>query len=198
MNLTNAQMRKSLLVLSGPSGVGKSRLERAMAETYGVPYLVSVTTREKRVGEVEGDSYYFTTPGIFKRELASGYMVEHCEIYGDYYGLVDSEIENKIRNSVMGCAVLVSNTFGFRQIKDLWPDVWGVWIDAPEDSFKILESRMGARGDTPDKIEKRLSTVERERKDAELIGYDFKVVNRDFYTCLAELFNIVCAMRMRK
>lgn len=203
MALTNAQARCCVLVISGPSGVGKSATERALAEKYGLNFMVSHTSRSMREGEVNAltrqdgrGAYYFVSKEEFDSMLEDGDLVEHAYIYdGAGYGLSHTEAWHATEGGNK-IAVLVVNTEGCRQILDVWPDVWTVWMDPPHN--EVLRERMKKRNDSPEQIEKRMSSVKKEQRDGMHVGYQFRVVNDDFDTCLAEIKTIIDAMALRR
>ena len=88
----------NLIVISGPSGVGKSTLvKRAMEELPDLRFSVSCTTRPPREGEVDGEDYYFIGEEEFSRRLADGEFLEHARVYRNHYGTLKSEVLQRIR-----------------------------------------------------------------------------------------------------
>lgn len=195
--LTNRQARRSLLILSGPSGVGKSTIEADLVAYFDMGRLVSHTSREPRDGELDGQHYHFVTLSHYDWMKAAGELFESAMIYGEGYGLSHAEAYRATQGGTRP-AVVALNTDGCRQLKNLWPDIWSVWIDAPGDTN--LANRLIARGDDPEKINERLRKVEQERHDAYLTGYTFQVDNPDggLNACQETVRSIVRLMKLRK
>lgn len=194
MPLYDKDMRARILVISGPSGAGKSSLERSMRDNGHSNILISHTSRDMRAGEANGKDYHFVSRLAFDEMVRAGAFLEYAHIYnGDGYGLAVSEAERVLGMS-SDPATSVLNTEGFRKLRDLWPSVWGVWIDAPNDQ---LSARMLARGDSPEKIKQRLDSAHKERRDASLVGYDFHLTNHDFGECSRQLTRILKVLRYR-
>lgn len=193
-HLSNKQARKSLLILSGPSGVGKSTIERRLCEEFGYGRMISHTSRDMREGEVEGVSYFFISHDEYLRMDQAGELAEAAVIYGRGYGLSHAEAWRATEGGTK-VGIVVVNTDGARQLRDLWPEAWSIWIDHP--SNDELAKRMRDRGDDPDKIEVRLNSIDSERADAFITGYTFKVYNTDLDLCLKQIQSIIQVMQQR-
>ncbi|MBA1835717.1 guanylate kinase [Corynebacterium wankanglinii] len=181
--------RGRLVVLAGPSAVGKStvvsRLRGAVPDLY---FSVSMTTRAPRPGEVDGQDYFFVTPEHFQGRIDRGEMLEWADIHG---GLQRSGTPAGPVQQAMeaGRPVLVEvDLAGARNIKRLLPEANTVFLAPP--SWDILVQRLTGRGtETPEVIERRLTTA-REELDAQG-EFDVVVVNDDVDTAVASIAEIL-------
>lgn len=181
--------RGRLVVLAGPSAVGKStvvsRLRGAVPDLY---FSVSMTTRAPRPGEVDGQDYFFVTPEHFQGRIDRGEMLEWADIHG---GLQRSGTPAGPVQKAMeaGRPVLVEvDLAGARNIKRLLPEANTVFLAPP--SWDILVQRLTGRGtETPEVIERRLTTA-REELDAQG-EFDVVVVNDDVDTAVASIAEIL-------
>lgn len=180
-------MRPFLLVLSAPSGCGKTTIaRRLLAERKGVGYSVSATTRPPRAGERDGEAYHFLTPAEFDRRVAAGEFVEWAEYAGHRYGTLRAEVERILqggRNAILDIEVQ-----GARQVRKHFPDAVHVFILPP--SGRALARRLRGR-----LTEAQGAYVARLRRAAQEIlavsEYDFVVVNDDLDRAVAEVGSIL-------
>ncbi|QNP29167.1 guanylate kinase [Cylindrospermopsis curvispora] len=179
-----------LIVLTGPSGVGKGTLmQKLLAQHPQLYYSVSATTRSPRPGEIDGKSYYFITPNSFQELVAQGEFLEWAEFAGNYYGTPRAAVLQQIK---LGRSVILEiELAGARQIKASYPDALSIFILPP--SFLELENRIRARGqDSDEAITRRLNRAKEEIKAAS--EFDIQIVNDDFATTLNELETILKAI----
>lgn len=162
-----------LFVVSGPSGVGKGTICRALIEKYGDVLLsVSATTREPRKGEVEGVSYFFKSLDEFRRMIDAGEMLEYAEVYGNYYGTPLTKVLEVIDSG--SDMILEIEMDGAMQVKKKYPDAVFVFILPP--SLDILLSRIVGRGtESEDNIERR--TLAAKGEIDRIADYDFFIIN---------------------
>jgi guanylate kinase len=149
-----------VFVITGPSGVGKGTLIRALLER--VPELelsVSATTRKPRPGEREGLDYHFLTDAEFDGRVLAGDFVEHASYAGRRYGTLRSELEQRLERGVP--VVLEIEVQGARQVREAMPEAVQVFIAPP--SEEALRARLVGRGtDAPEEVEARLATAREE------------------------------------
>jgi guanylate kinase len=149
-----------VFVITGPSGVGKGTLIRALRER--APELdlsVSATTRAPRPGEQDGVHYHFMTPDEFDARAARGDFVEHASYSGNRYGTLRSELERRLCDGRP--VVLEIEVQGARQIREAMPEAVAVFIAPP--SREALRARLVGRGtDSPEEVQARLRTADRE------------------------------------
>ncbi len=187
-----SKRRGLCLVLAAPSGAGKTSLSRALlvADT-GLTLSISVTTRQPRAGEVDGQHYHFVDQARFEAMVAAGDLLEHARNYERYYGTPRAPVEAAL---AAGTDVLFDIDWqGFRQVRAALPrDVVGVFIKPP--SLEALAERLQARGDAPAEISRRMALAEAELAHAG--EFDFIVENADFATALADVTAILRASRL--
>ncbi len=152
---------KKLIVLSSPSGGGKSTLARHISNIYpGLEFSISATTRKKRQGERNGRDYFFISKEEFLKKIGKGELVEYEEIFGNYYGTLKSEIQRSIG---MGKTMLFDvDVKGAISLGKAFPkDIISIFIYPP--SLKELEVRLRLRStESEEQIEKRLARSEEE------------------------------------
>jgi guanylate kinase len=176
-----------LIVLTGPSGVGKGTLmQKLLAQHPQLYYSVSATTRSPRPGEIDGKSYFFITPNSFQELVAQGEFLEWAEFAGNYYGTPRAAVLQQIQ---LGRSVILEiELAGARQIKASYPDALSIFILPP--SFLELENRIRARGqDSDEAITRRLNRAKEEIKAAS--EFDIQIINDDLPTTLNELETIL-------
>lgn len=163
-----------LIVISGPSGVGKGTVRKALFERpdHNLVYSVSMTTRAPRNGEVDGIDYYFVSRETFEQQIAEGNLLEYAQFVGNYYGTPLDKVEEQIDNG--NEVVLEIEVEGALQVKQKKPDAVFIFIAPP--SMKCLEERLHIRGTEPEEIiGQRLEKANREIDLAP--AYDYIVIN---------------------
>ena len=166
--------RGLLIVLSGPSGVGKGTVRAAIfakGEQKFV-YSISATTRSPRTGETDGVDYFFKTREEFEQMIQNKQLLEYAEYVGNYYGTPLEYVENTLATGKD--VFLEIDVQGAIQVRELMPD--GVFIFLTPPDLNELESRIVNRGtDSDEVIAKRMKTA---REELELMKYyDYSVVN---------------------
>jgi guanylate kinase len=149
-----------VFVITGPSGVGKGTLIRALRDRMPeLELAVSATTRKPRAGETQGEDYWFLTDDEFSRRVAEGAFVEHAEYSGRRYGTLRSELERRIG---AGHPVLLEiEVQGARQIRRTMPEALQIFVAPP--SADVLRTRLIGRGtDEPEDVEARLRVARAE------------------------------------
>lgn len=172
-----------LIVLTGPSGVGKGTLVRSLLQRHPQLYLsISATTRSPRAGEIDGEHYYFVSRSDFEKMIAENQLLEWAEFAGNYYGTPRLPIEQQI---AQGKSILLEIELeGARQIHQSFPSALRIFILPP--SFAELEKRLRDRSsDADEAIARRLQRAQVEVDAAE--EFDLQIVNDDFDTALQQL-----------
>jgi len=162
-----------LLVLSSPSGGGKTSIARALLQARtDVGYSVSATTRAPRPGERDGQDYHFLTPEAFERKVAAGEFLEHAAYSGHRYGTLRSEVDRILHGGRH--VVLDIEVEGARQVRERMPDAVRVFVLPP--SARVLVERLRGRDtETPEARRTRLERAADELRAA--IEYDYIVIN---------------------
>ena len=180
----------SVLVVTGPSGVGKGTLIKHLLERRPDYRLsVSATTRPPRAGEVDGRDYHFLTEQEFERRLAAGDFLEHALYAGNHYGTLRAEVDRARANLVLEIEVE-----GARQVRQQLPEATQVFIAPPSD--EALRQRLeGRRTDAPDVIERRLARAKEELAARQ----EFKrvIVNDDLDRAVEELVELAATIGSR-
>lgn len=179
--------RGKLVVISGPSGVGKGTIiRRLVKENDDLVLSVSATTRHPRQEDKEGVTYYFKTVDEFRSMIDEDKFLEWAMYNENYYGTPVDAVEE-----LLGCGrnvILEIEVQGAMKVKDKRPD--GLYIFVAPPSFETLRDRLEGRGsETPEQIEKRvmLAKEEYEMKDK----YDFVVVNDDLDDAIKSIKDII-------
>lgn len=182
-----------LLVLSGPSGVGKGTLRKIILDEFkDMTYCVSATTRPKRPGEREGIDYIFLTPEEFQRKIGDGEFVEWANVYGNYYGTPREPMISLLRSGID--VIVEKDVQGANALMKLFPE--GVYVFVAPPNLEELRSRITGRGtDQPGDIETRLDTARHELR--QMARYDYLVVNDDLDEAARKLEAIIVAERCK-
>lgn len=176
-----------LILISGPSGVGKGSVRNLM-KFNDYFFSVSSTTRPKREGEVSGVHYNFISKSEFEEKIKNGDMLEHAEFVGNYYGTDKTVVFNRLKK---GQNVLLEiECQGAIQVLSKMKDVISIFIIPP--SLEELERRLRVRGtESSEKIQKRLKKAEEELKLKD--NYKYIVENKDLEKAAGEIDNILFA-----
>ncbi|MBB4287342.1 guanylate kinase [Roseospira goensis] len=187
--------RGLMLVLSSPSGAGKSTISRALlADEPDLRLSVSVTTRPKRDGEVNGRDYHFITPERFREMVAGDELLEHARVFDNFYGTPRRQVEAEL---TAGRDVLFDIDWqGTQQLADkVARDLVRVFILPP--STAELERRLRARAQDPeDVVQRRMAKAADEM--SHWAEYDYIVVNTDVTAAIARVRAILTAERLRR
>lgn len=188
--------RGLLIILSSPSGAGKSTLARRLMHwDRDIRFSVSATTRAPRAGEQEGREYYFRTRAEFEAMIEEDEMLEHAEVFGNFYGSPKAPVEAALRD---GCDMLFDIDWqGGQQVRNssLGKDVVSIFVLPP--SIVELEKRLRARGQDSDEV-----IAGRMRKSRDEIShwaeYDYVLVNDDLDQTDTDLRRIILSERLRR
>ena len=183
---------RDLVVLSGPSGAGKTTVSRAVARRLSLFISVSATTRSRRPGETEGVDYYFLSREEFQKRIADGAFVEWAEVFGQYYGTPVEELERARRRRKQ--LLLEIDVQGGIQVKKKFPEALAILLLPPND--KALRRRLSKRGtEQSEEVERRFAKARDEIEMARRSGlYDAEVVNDDLENAIDE---VVCIVQAR-
>ena len=167
--------RGRLLVISGPSGTGKSTVIGVlMARKEGLEFSVSATTRAPRPGERDGVDYYFVSRERFDEMVRNNELLEHADFVGNSYGTPRSQVEARLEKGIT--VILDIEVQGAAQVKAAMPEAVTVFLAPP--SLEELERRLRGRGtDSDETIRKRLETARKELLLAP--EYDYMVINNE-------------------
>ena len=184
-----------LFILSGPSGAGKGTIcKELLAQTSrdDVQLSVSMTTRNPRNGETEGVSYYFVSKEEFLRKIEAGGLLEHAEVYGNYYGTPKQPVIEKLAAGID--VILEIDMQGALKVKENYPD--GVFIFILPPSMSELRKRLTGRGtETAEAIEMRLGETLKEISYID--KYDYCVVNGKLEEAVNRVKSILIAEHSR-
>jgi len=178
-----------LIVIAAPSGAGKTSLIQALLEEAGdlkFTLSISYTTREKRVTEKHGESYYFISNKEFKHMIKEKEFLEYADVFGDLKGTSKSWVENKIKKGWN--VILELDWQGASQVKNIYPDSETIFILPP--SYDDLKIRLNKRGlDKKEAINSRLAEAKEEIKQGQ--NFDHLIVNDQFKEALTDLKSII-------
>lgn len=177
-----------LVVVSGPSGVGKSTICRKVAGRLANAFLsVSVTTRPKGPGEQNGREYWFLSRDEFRRCIEQGTLLEYAEVFGNLYGTPKDKTDEALRAGKV--VILEIDVQGGRQVKAICPQAVMIFILPP--SAGALAERLGHRGrETAEAAARRLGGANAEIAAARQY-YDNMVTNDDLEQAIAEVIRII-------
>lgn len=182
--------RGLLVVVSGPSGVGKGTVRKALFEMpkHNLTYSVSMTTRKQRPGERDGVDYYFVSKEEFLKRVEEGKFLEHAEFVGNYYGTPLDKVNERLEDGQE--VVLEIEVEGALQVKKKVPDCVMIFIVPP--GKEALYQRLRKRGtESEDVIEQRIEKANREFKLAKY--YDYIVVNDEVSNAADRIMAIIRA-----
>ncbi|MGA1042088.1 MAG: guanylate kinase [Burkholderiaceae bacterium] len=179
-----------LIVISAPSGAGKTSLIAALLKTHGAKLQLSVstTTRPPRPGEEHGKDYFFCERDTFKKRIDEGAFLEWALVHGNYYGTSRDWIENQLRQG--GFVLLEIDWQGAQQIRAQFPSEQVVSIFIRPPTIEVLRQRLIDRGkDTTEVIEERVRAAAEELTHAD--EFDYVIMNQEFAAALRDLSQLV-------
>ncbi|MEM9418190.1 MAG: guanylate kinase [Planctomycetota bacterium] len=178
-----------LLIISGPSGVGKSTLTNALLENLDADLSVSMTTRPMSKSDVDGEHYHFVDVKTFEQHIIDQQFLEHAVYNGNYYGTPRKYVQEKLdRGRVV---ILEIDVEGARQIKSAMPGSFAIFIKPPSEDA-LIDRLRGRQREDEETIQKRFSLAKKEIAFAESTDvYDAFVVNDDFDRAVAEIEKLI-------
>lgn len=174
------------IIISGPSGVGKGTICKKIIEQLDIEYSVSMTTREKREGEIDKVNYYFTTKDDFEKRIKNDEFIEYAIYNNNYYGTLKKEVIDKInKGKNIICEIEVQ---GAKQVKELFPNSILIFIKAP--STEELKNRLiNRKTNDEEDIERRIEIAQKENESVDF--YDYVVVNDNLEKAVKEVKEII-------
>ena len=184
-----------LIVLSGPSGVGKGTVRKEIFDdpTTSYKYSISMTTRQMREGEVNGVDYFFKTKEEFEALIQEDQFIEYAEYVGNYYGTPVQYVKDTIAEG--HDVFLEIEVEGAKQVRKKFPDALFIFLAPP--SLDHLKERLIGRGtETDEKIQSRVNEA---RKEVEMMNlYDYVVVNDKVHLAKERIQSIVEAEHLKR
>ena len=187
--MSKAKSKKGrVVIVSGPSGVGKSTICKGVVKRLRNAYLsVSVTTRPRSETEVDGRDYWFISEEEFRERINKGLLLEHAEVYGHQYGTPKDKVEEALGRG--GTVILEIDVQGAKQAKAIFPDAVMIFILPP--SAKTLAERINHRGrEGAEAAEERLDEASAEIAAAWQY-YKHMVINEDLQQAVSECVEII-------
>jgi guanylate kinase len=185
-------MKGLLIVISGPSGAGKGTICKALLKQSDFWISVSATTRQPRLGEVDGVNYHFLTKDEFRRRIDIDDFLEYAEVYGNYYGTPKSKALQAIESGKD--VILEIDIQGALKVKESYPE--GVFIFILPPSMEELKNRIINRGsETPESLMTRFKSAYKEINYVS--KYNYAVVNDTVEEAVKKIQSVIVAERCR-
>lgn len=179
-----------LLIISGPSGVGKTTITRAVERRVpGSVFSVSYTTRPKTPADRDGVDYFFVDDAAFDSMAGRGEFLEHADVFGKKYGTPSAWVDEQLRQGRV--VILEIDVQGAEQVRAKRPDAFALFIEPPSEEELLLRLRARQREDEAT-IQRRFAEAKREIARARSGGvYDAFLVNRELDSAIAEAVSLV-------
>ena len=175
-----------LVIVSGPSGSGKSTVTKIVKDRLNIPLSISATTRQPRVGEVDGKDYYFLTTEEFENKIKNDEFYEYANVHGNYYGTLKEVVESNLNKGLN--VILEIDVQGALIAKEKKKDAVLVFFRTKD--METLEKRLRNRNtDTEEVIQTRLKNALKELEYEK--KYDYTIINNDIEESCRELINII-------
>lgn len=184
--------RSKFIVLSAPSGGGKTTIAKMLVKRHHLMSIsISATTRKKRPREENGRDYYFLSKSEFDENIQKNNFLEYEEVHGDYYGTLKSRVEELVNQGLM--VIFDIDVNGALSIKEKYPEAILLFIKPP--SLDELKSRLKKRKSESDEaINKRLSRIEFEYEKSE--DFDHIIINDNLQHTVKEIEKIILIKRI--
>lgn len=181
--------RGLLVVISGPSGVGKTTITHQLVQRLGAVFSVSMTTRPKTAADTEGVDYYFVDEDRFQRAIDDGELLEWAQVFNNYYGTPRYAVERRLAEG--RDVILEIDVYGAEQVKAAMPEALAIFVNPPSEDELLRRLRARAR-EGEDVIQRRFREAQREMRQARESGaYDHFIVNENLDEAIARACQIV-------
>lgn len=186
-----------LVIISGPSGVGKTTITRGVERSIGGSvFSVSMTTRPKTDADVEGVDYRFVTRDEFDELEARGEFLETAEVFGNKYGTPRSWVNEQLARGRL--VILEIDVEGAKQVKEKMPEAFGIFLLPPSED-ELLDRLRSRKREPEEVIQRRFAEAQREMGEARRCGaYDRFIVNAELDLAIAEALDAVRHERARR
>lgn len=182
-----------LVVISGPSGVGKSTIARAICQRLDIVLSVSMTTRKKTNADREGIDYHFVDTPTFEKAIAENQLLEYAKVFGNYYGTPRQPVEQNINADKI--VLLEIDVQGAISIRKSTPNAHMIFILPPDENTLLQRLRSRAR-ESEEKIQQRFKECQRETSLAESSNvYNDFIINDDLETAINQTINSITSAR---
>ena len=166
-----------LIVISGPSGVGKDTVIQRMQErNLPFQFVVTATTRPPRPNEVHGKDYFFYSNAEFAEMIEKGELLEHAIVYNDYKGIPKAQVRDALASGKD--VVMRLDVQGAETIRKLCLDALMIFL-SPQDEAEMIERLHGRKTESAEKLKLRIATAQKEMSQLNL--FDYVVINREFH-----------------
>lgn len=179
------------IIISAPSGGGKTSIVNRLLEDGKLSRVITATTRAPRKGEKNGKDYHFWSDKQFENAVEKGEMAEWAKVHVNYYGIPKSSLDKLIKRGKH--PVLVIDVQGAKTVKKIYKNAVSIFITPP--SFAELKKRIAARNDGTTDIKARLESAKKELKCIK--NYDYLVINDEFEQAVADCRAIIQAERLK-
>ena len=182
-----------LIVISGPSGVGKGTICKALCErNTDVVMSISATTRNPRPEDIDGVTYFFLTEDDFLRKIKEGAFLEYASVHGHYYGTPEEHVIDTLKSGKN--VILEIDVAGAAQVRKAYPDALTIFIAPP--SLDVLSQRLTGRGTETDEDKKlRLNNAIDEIKESKHYGYI--IINDDLDRAIADIETVIQSQKFQ-
>lgn len=179
------------IIISAPSGGGKTSIVNRLLEDGKLSRVITATTRAPRKGEKNGKDYHFWSDKQFENAVEKGEMAEWAKVHVNYYGIPKSSLDKLIKRGKH--PVLVIDVQGAKTVKKIYKNAVSIFITPP--SFAEPKKRIAARNDGTTDIKARLESAKKELKCIK--NYDYLVINDEFEQAVADCRAIIQAERLK-